>query len=102
MPATPRRNLGATVLKRRKRAVDPMQVYDQLPTPLRSWLAKAALPWSPRSAYRAYAKALTHTGTPHAALARLDSIQQRQIARDAQHVWGQAHPSADLADQHHT
>lgn len=88
------RNLGATALKRRKRSINPMHDFDRLPLPLRSWLAAAALPWSPRSAQRAYTKALKHTGDASQALAKLDVIQQRQIARDVQQVWGEEHPAA--------
>ena len=93
MSARSMRNLGQTILKRRKRTADPMQAFDQLPTPLRSWLASAALPWSPRSAKRAYSKALAKTGNTSLALARLDAIQRRQITKDAMRVWGNAHPA---------
>jgi hypothetical protein len=53
-------NLGATTLKKRRRAADPMTTYDLLPQPLRGWLAEAALPWSPKSCKRIWEKARTN------------------------------------------
>jgi hypothetical protein len=42
-------NLGATALRTRRRALDPMRAYDALPADLRVWLQDAARPWSPVS-----------------------------------------------------
>ena len=98
-----RRNLGQTSLKRRSRTGDPMQTYDRLPPELRSWLSEAALPWSPASARRAYAAAMVRTGGDTTrALARLDQIQRRLMARDAPRIWEGHHhahrlPLADLS-----
>jgi hypothetical protein len=89
------RNLGATSLKRRSRSGDPMQSYDRLPPELRGWLSAAALPWSPASARRAYAAALQRTKDPACALAQLDRLQRRLIARDAPRIWGPHHPDAE-------
>lgn len=61
-----------------------MADYDRLPAEVRAWLAGAALPWSPRSAARAFAHALTlHRGDMPAALAELDGLQERRLARTA-------------------
>ncbi|WP_260349929.1 DUF6525 family protein, partial [Alloyangia mangrovi] len=46
----------------RRREGDVMSAYDRLPPELRAWLAQAALPWSPRSALRAWRGALVRTG----------------------------------------
>lgn len=87
-------NLGSTALPRSRRACDPMTEHDRLPAPLRAWLSAAALPWSAKSARRAYDKALKKTGAAHRALAELSRIEARQIARDAAAVWGEGHPAA--------
>ena len=61
-----------------------MADYDRLPADVRAWLAGAALPWSPRSAGRAFARALArHKGDRPAALAELDGLQERRLARRA-------------------
>ena len=89
------RNRGATSLRGRRREGDPMAAYDRLPPPLRRWLAEAALPWSPWSAARAWRRATADTGgDAQAALARMDALQARRIARDAAQVWGPTHPAA--------
>jgi hypothetical protein len=92
-PRERRRNL-ATTLKRRRRVRDPMAAFDRLPPPLRRWLAEAALPWSPASAARLYARALAAEGDAAAALDALHRAQRRLLARDAARVWGPAHPAA--------
>ncbi len=90
-----RGNLGATSLRRKPRDGDPMRAYDRLPPELRCWLSAAALPWSPASARRAYATAMARTGgDPAGALAQLDRLQRRLIARDAPRIWGPDHPDA--------
>ncbi len=72
-----------TALPRARRAVDPMAAFDRLPPVLRGWLAHAALPWSARSAARAWARALRECGgDTRAALARLDRIEAATLARD--------------------
>lgn len=58
-----------------------MAVFDRLPPPLRRWLAGAALPWSPRSAARVFARALADTGSEDAALARLDRAERVTLGR---------------------
>ncbi len=74
---------GQSALPRRRQSGDPMQSFDRLPPALRRWLAQAALPWSPRSAQRAWQRSLTLCGGDlDAALARMTEIERRQLARD--------------------
>lgn len=84
-------------LGRSRRAGCAMRDYDRLPLPLRLWLAAALLPWSPRSAARAYRRALLEEGGIEAALERLSAIEARQVARDAAAIWGEGHPAARMA-----
>ncbi len=59
-----------------------MADYDRLPADVRAWLASAVLPWSPRSAARAFARALERRGGDRAAaIAALDALQRRQLDR---------------------
>ena len=51
-----RANAGQTSLKRRPRATDPMREFDGLPQELRSWVARADLPWRPGSGFWITAK----------------------------------------------
>ena len=60
----------------------------------RAWLAAAILPWSPRSVRRAYRRAAARTGSGASALAELDRMQARLVARDSRKVWGETHPDA--------
>jgi hypothetical protein len=83
-----------TGLPRRRRKGAPMADFDRLPPALRAWLAGAVLPWSPRSAARAYARAMAATGASAAALAHLAAAEARLVAADAARVWGPAHPAA--------
>jgi hypothetical protein len=72
-----------------------MQEFDRLAPELRLWLAAAALPWSPRSAGRAWRAGLTaEGGDKAAALAYLTALLARRLAEDARRVWGPAHPAA--------
>ena len=59
-------------LRRKKKNRDPMRCYDELPCELRQWLFLALLPWSPRSAFKAYQNSLRTKGSPEGALAVLD------------------------------
>ena len=76
------RNLGQTSLPRKRRSGDPMAAYDTLPPTLRRWLAEAALPWSPRSARRIWAKALANGLTPDEALGALAKAEARTLEKD--------------------
>lgn len=80
-----RANLCSALSRRRPaRALrDPMAEFDRLPADLRRWLAGAILPWSPRSAHRAYLRALAEVQVPAAALSRLDALQAARLARDS-------------------
>lgn len=77
-----RGNLGATSLRRRSRAIEPMQAYDALPRPLRQWLAGAALPWSPASCKRIWEKARKDGLSTDEALVRLVRAEQKTLERD--------------------
>lgn len=73
-------NLGQTGLRRRRARGNPMADYDRLPPELRAWLRQAALPWSVRSARRAWAQALGRCGgDPEAARQQLSRIEARQL-----------------------
>ncbi|MFC2969079.1 DUF6525 family protein [Acidimangrovimonas pyrenivorans] len=75
-------NLGATPVRKSKRHGNPMAAYDRLPPPLRAWLAQAVLPWSARSASRAWASALRRAdGDPDRARVLLTEAETRQLAR---------------------
>jgi hypothetical protein len=71
-----------------------MREFDRLPAELRLWLARAVLPWRPRSVRLAYERALTRTRDPARALQELDHLQERLVAQDARLVWGRHHPCA--------
>lgn len=75
-----RRNLGATSLPRKRRPHDPMRSYDALPPPLRAWLAKAALPWSPASVRRLWKRAKAQGHVTHTALQILSRAEERTLA----------------------
>lgn len=75
-------NLGATSLKRRRRAVDPMTAYDALPPILRSWLSEAALPWSAASCRRIWLQAKANGDGDAEALARLERAERKTLSRD--------------------
>ncbi len=80
-------NLASSLGRRRKPrpARDTMAEFDRLPAVLRRWLAEAALPWSPRSALRAWQRALSRSQGTQDALARLDALQAARLARDRLH-----------------
>ena len=54
-----KQNLGETNLRRKKRIGNPMNEFDKLPRPLRQWLNKAILPWSPLSVRRVWLKSIS-------------------------------------------
>jgi hypothetical protein len=89
------RNRGATSLRLKRRAADPMRAYDRLPPELRAWLADAVLPWRPQSVRRAFDRAVARTQDKASALRELDRLQARLVARDARQVWGTDHPCAE-------
>tara|TARA_R110000787_G_scaffold22862_1_gene66004 strand:- start:1178 stop:1480 length:303 start_codon:yes stop_codon:yes gene_type:complete len=75
-------NRGATSLRTRRRNEDPMQAYDALPAPVRSWLSQAALPWSPASCRKILRQARLRGEGLEDVLARLDRAQRNTLARD--------------------
>jgi hypothetical protein len=77
-------NLGETRLKRKKRMRDPMRTYDALPPALRTWLAEAALPWSPASCRRIWQRARERGEPVEAILARLDRAEALTLSKDIQ------------------
>lgn len=74
------RNLSSS-LNRRRRA-DPMRAYDDLPAPLRGWIAQAVLPWSPSSCLRIWRRAQRRGDAPEVILARLDRAEALTLSRD--------------------
>lgn len=87
-------NRGRTSLKAKRRNENPMQEFDRLPPELRIWVARAALPWRAKSVRQAYERAVARTQDPTLALAELDKLQARLVAKDAGQVWGPGHPCA--------
>jgi len=75
-------NRGASRLKARRRALDPMCAYDALPADLRAWMANAARPWSPTSCLRLWRKIMAEEGCPARTRTRLDRIEAGTLARD--------------------
>lgn len=76
------RNLGENKLRGRRRSRDPMRSYDALPTPLRQWLAQAALPWSPESARKIWNRAQSKGFNPDEALALLARAESKTLASE--------------------
>lgn len=78
------RNLGQSSLRRKRRSGDPMAAYDGLPTPLRQWMAQAALPWSPTSVRRIWAKSKSKGLSVEETLIALTQAEASTLARDRQ------------------
>ncbi|MCC6008762.1 MAG: hypothetical protein JJU40_13945 [Rhodobacteraceae bacterium] len=76
-----------------------MARYDALPAPLRQWLARAALPWSPESALRLWRRALAEQAATDKALDRLARAEAAALARDAAAIWGGSYPAAGARDR---
>ena len=85
------KNLNSS-LRRKKKHRDPMKCYDALPCELRQWLASALLPWSPRSALKAYQKALRTKGSSEGALAELDKKTNQSARKRLRYNLGGAIP----------
>ncbi|SFS69089.1 hypothetical protein SAMN04488040_1623 [Sulfitobacter marinus] len=75
-------NRGATSLRTRRRDENPMQAFNALPAPVRSWLSQAALPWSAASCRKILRQARARGESLDDVLARLDRAQQKTLARD--------------------
>ena len=80
-------NLGSTTLKKRRRAADPMMAYDVLPQPLRSWLAEAALPWSPKSCKRIWDKAQSNGLRVNHTIVLLTEAERKTLCQDKHYVF---------------
>ena len=78
------RNLGQTSLRRKRRSGDPMDAFDELPAPVRQWVARAALPWSPSSVRRIWSKSRAKGMSDEEALQSLSHAEARTLARDRQ------------------
>jgi hypothetical protein len=78
------RNLGQSSLRRKRRTGNPMAAFDELPAPLRQWVAQAALPWSPASVQRLWSKSRAKGLSPDEALLSLSQAEARTLARDRQ------------------
>ncbi len=77
-------NLGASSLRRKRRAGNPMGAFDALPAPLRQWVSQAALPWSPASVRRIWSKSRAKGLSIEEALLTLSQAEARTLARDRQ------------------
>ncbi|TYP69281.1 hypothetical protein A9A71_10166 [Stutzerimonas stutzeri] len=75
-------NLGRTAQRQRRRTRDPMAAFDALPAPLRAWLSRAALPWSPASCLRIWQRQRARGATIDQILATLDRAEARALARE--------------------
>ena len=75
-------NLGETNLRRRKRVGNSMYEFDQLPKPLRKWLSKAILPWSPLSVRRVWHRSITKGLTSQEALGVLDKTEESTMKKE--------------------
>ncbi|MBF5077749.1 hypothetical protein F1642_00305 [Paracoccus sp. NBH48] len=75
-------NLGRTAQRQRRRTRDPMAAFDALPAPLRAWLSRAALPWSPTSCLRIWQRQRARGATIDQILATLDRAEARALARE--------------------
>ena len=87
------RNLGATSLRRKRHARDPMRSFDALPAPLRRWLAQAALPWSPASAQNIWARARAKGHSAEEALRLLHQAEASTLAREKRAMCQPLHPT---------
>ena len=75
-------NLGEINLRRRRRAGNPMHEFDQLPKPLRKWLSKAILPWSPASVRRVWHKSINKGLSFQEVLCVLDETEECTMKKE--------------------
>ena len=75
-------NLGETNLRRRKRVGNSMYEFDQLPKPLRKWLSKAILPWSPASVRRVWNKSINKGLSFQEVLCVLDKTEESTMKKE--------------------
>ena len=74
-------NLGATSLRKRKSAKDPMQTYDALPAPLRQWMANASMPWSPTSCRKIWKRAKARGEPVGTIIEKLERSEKATLAK---------------------
>ena len=79
-------NLGATTLKKRRQAADPMITYDLLPQRLRSWLAEAPLPWSSKSCKRIWDTAQPNGLSVDDTILVLSEAERKTLSQDKHYV----------------
>ena len=77
-----KQNLGETNLRRRRRIGNPMHEFDQLPKPLRKWLSKAILPWSPLSVRRVWHKSISKGLSLQEVLRVLDKTEESTMKKE--------------------
>jgi len=77
-----KQNLGETNLRRKKRIGNPMHEFDQLPQPLRKWLSKAILPWSPISVKRVWLKSIKNGLSLQEALTVLNKKEENTMKKE--------------------
>ena len=77
-----KQNIGETNLRRRKRVGNSMYEFDQLPEPLRKWLSKAILPWSPFSVRRGWHRSITKGLSSQEALGVLDKTEECTLKKE--------------------
>lgn len=59
-----------------------MKTFDDLPSPLRQWVAQAALPWSPTSVRRIWTNSRAKGLSVEEALVSLGQAEAKTLARD--------------------
>ena len=75
-------NLESTTLKKKQRATNPMSIYDTLPQPLRFWISKASLPWSPKSCKRIWDEALRNGLSVNDTTIALTKAERKTLAQE--------------------
>tara|TARA_A100001011_G_scaffold277579_1_gene287309 strand:- start:43 stop:306 length:264 start_codon:yes stop_codon:yes gene_type:complete len=75
-------NLGEINLRRRRRVGNPMHEFDQLPKPLRKWLSKTILPWSPLSVLRVWHKSISKGLSLQEVLCVLDKTEESTMKKE--------------------
>jgi len=63
-----------------------MSTFDSLPPPVRQWVTRAALPWSPASVHRIWSKSRAKGLSDDEALQSLSQAEARTLARDRQYT----------------
>ena len=81
-----KQNIGETNLRRRKRVGNSMYEFDQLPEPLRKWLSKAILPWSPLSVRRVWHKSIRKGLSMQEILCVLDKTEESTMKKEKSNI----------------